>query len=97
MMKNKSNNKDNHNSNNNFYDIDWFIRFFDAVGNVSNDEALTEVCRYRKNAKSDFMKSYEVKDGYICNKKLYIGEIPQKNKTACKIVYKKTLDVSRYE
>lgn len=80
-----------------FSHVDNGNTMYAVTGNVSNDEALTEVCRYRKNAKSDFMKSYEVKDGYICNKKLYIGEIPQKNKTACKIVYKKTLDVSRYE
>lgn len=68
-----------------------------VTGTNNNDTALDMVRKYRKANKTTFLKTHCVRDGYICNNKLYLGEIPQKKKTACKIVFKNTLDVSKYE
>lgn len=68
-----------------------------VTGVTDNDVALDMVRKHKKAKKDSFMKTHCIKDGYIYNGKLYIGEIPQKKKTACKIVFRNTIDVSKYE
>jgi len=68
-----------------------------VTGIDDNTKALDAVRKHKKAGKIAFMKTHCVRDGYICNNKLYIGEIPQKKKTPCKIVFRNTIDVSKYE
>ena len=68
-----------------------------AVTNENSDaNALDTVRRYQKKGTS-FMSEHNVCDGTIYNKKLYVGSINRKKTTPCKIVYRKTIDISEFE
>ena len=68
-----------------------------VTGETDNAKAFDSVRLFKKANKKTFAAEYNICDGTIYNGKLYVGSIDRKKTTPCKIVYRKTIDISEFE
>lgn len=67
-----------------------------VTGEKDNAKALESVRKFKKKG-DNFNKEHNICDGTIYNNKLYVGTVNRKKITPCKIVYRKTIDISDFE
>ena len=71
-----------------------------VIGEPDKDNAMIEVCRYKKDSKDEFMRTHKIYTGLIKNKKLYVINIDvSKNYddlTPCYIIARDSIDLDSY-
>lgn len=71
-----------------------------VIGEPDKNNAMLEVCRYKKDSKDEFMKTHKIYTGLIKNKKLYVINIDVSkdydNLTSCYIIARDTIDLDSY-
>ena len=76
-----------------------------VIGTSDKKTAMTEVCRYKKDSKTRFMKEHKIYTGLIKKNKsheeeLYMTDIDvskhYKNSTPCYVVARNTIDLVGY-
>lgn len=71
-----------------------------VVGETDKNNALVEVCRYKKNALDKFKRTHQIYTGLIKGKKLYVINIDvtknYDNLIPCYIIARDTIDLDSY-
>ena len=71
-----------------------------VIGTSNKDEALTEVCRYKKDSFEKFMQEHKIYTGLIKGKKLYVINIDVSKDyddlIPCFIVARDSIDLDSY-
>lgn len=83
-----------------FTHIDNGKTIYAVIGETNAEKAMIEVCRYKKDAKDEFMKTHKIYTGLIKNKKLYVINIDVTenfdNLIPCYIVARDSIDLDSY-
>lgn len=83
-----------------FTHVDNGKTIYAVIGEPDKDNALNEVCRYKKDAFDKFKQEHNIYTGLIKGKKLYVINIDvtknYDNLVPCYIVARDTIDLDSY-